>query len=148
MHFARPAFVPAGAAAVFALLEWLRSEGLGQLGLPFGGLGFTQVATPLAPLASYVGSFGVTFALCLLPAYLAYALRFGAHSIARSCAAGIAAFAAALALAWGFWPARFAPPPVTRVAAIQGNIAQTLKFKPGMFQLTLARYTGLTRRVA
>lgn len=144
----RPELVPAAAAATFALLEWFRSEGMGQLGLPFAGLGLTQVATPLAPLASFVGSFGVTFALCLLPAYVAYALRFGSRAIANSCVAGGAAFALALALAWWFWPARTLAPPATRVAAVQGNIAQSLKFQRGMFDLTLNRYVSLTRRLA
>jgi apolipoprotein N-acyltransferase len=142
------ALVPPGAAAAFALCEWFRSEGLGQLGVPFAGLGLTQVSTPFAALASYVGSFGVTFALCLLPAYVAYALRFGARQIARSCAIGGSALLLALGLAWLFWPARFAPPASTRVAAVQGNIAQTLKFRPETFGMTLTRYTTLTNRLA
>jgi apolipoprotein N-acyltransferase len=144
----RPAFVPAGAAAAFALCEWLRSEGLGQLGVPFAGLGLTQVSTPLAPLASYAGSYGVTFALCLIPAYVAFALRFGARPVARSLVIGGSAFAAVLALAWLFWPARFAPVARTRVAAVQGNIAQSLKFQPAIFSLTMRRYLSLTRSAA
>ena len=143
----RPALVPAGAAAAFALCEWFRSEGLGQLGVPFAGLGYTQVATPLAPLAAYVGSFGVTFALCLLPAYLAYALRHGFAPVLRSAGVAATSLVAALALGWWFWPARFAAPPTTRVAAVQGNIAQTLKFRPEVFSRTLTRYTSLTRSV-
>jgi len=142
---ARPELFPAGAAALFALCEWVRSEGLGELGMPFAALGYTQVATPFGPLASYAGTFGVTFALCLPAAYVAYALRNGWSGVARSAPACAALLLATLTAAWWFWPARSAAPATTRVAAVQGNIAQSLKFKPEIFALTLRRYTSLTR---
>ena len=43
--------------------------------------------------------------------------------------------------------ARSLPPATTRVAAIQGNIAQTLKFNPSAFYMMLGRYVSLTQRV-
>ena len=69
------ALVPLGASAVFATGEWLRSEGLGPLGVPFGSLGFTQATSVLAPLASFIGTYGVTFVVCAIGAYVAYAIR-------------------------------------------------------------------------
>jgi len=141
------ALVPLGAAAIFACGEWFRSEGLGPIGVPFGGLGYTQVATPLAPLGAFVGTYGITFALCVLGAYAAYALRMRAvrgSGVDAACAAlGVAA---AVAFAWAFWPARTFAAPALRVAAAQGNIAQSVKATPEAFGEALLRYEALTRQ--
>ena len=143
------ALVPLAAAAIFAAAEWLRAEGLGEIAVPFGGLGYTQVASPLAPLAAFVGEYGVTFALCVLAAYAAYAIRL---QRVRGTAydAGIAALAvlAAVAAAWAFWPARTLAAPLYRVAAVQGNVPQSIKFTPGADVLAVRRYAELTRRAA
>jgi apolipoprotein N-acyltransferase len=143
----KPSLVPLAAAATYAFFEWLRSEGLGPLGVPFASLGYTQVATPLAPLAAFVGTFGITFALCVPAAYLAFALRFGVRDYLRAALIACGGLVLACALAWIFWPARSLPPATTRVAAIQGNIAQTLKFNPSAFYMMLGRYVSLTQRV-
>jgi apolipoprotein N-acyltransferase len=143
------ALVPLAAAAIFAAGEWLRSEGLGVLGVPFAALGYTQVESPLAPLASFVGTYGVTFAIAVIGAYGAYAMRMRAVR-GSGVDAGIAAcaFALAVTLAWTLWPARTLDAPTTPVAAIQGNIAQTLKFAPGALDEAVARYESLTLRAA
>lgn len=143
----RRAWLPLCAAAAFAFAEWLRSEGLGPIGVPFGSLAYTQVGSPLAPLAAYAGSFGVTFALCVPAAYAAYAVRFRSvrGSLAHAAYA-CAAVALAAALAWGFWPARTRQAPQMRVAAVQGNIAQSIKFTPAAFGLALRRYETLSEK--
>ena len=143
------ALVPLGCAATIAAFEWLRAEGLGSLGVPFGSLGLTQTDTILAPLASYGGTYGITFVICVLGAYAAYALR-----MRRVRAAGMDATIALLATAsltagaWIFWPARTVDPPTLPVAAIQGNIAQKIKFVPGSVEMAIKRYTSLTERAA
>jgi apolipoprotein N-acyltransferase len=141
----KPSLVPLAAAAAFAFAEWVRSEGLGQLGVPFASLGYTQVETPLAPLAAFAGTFGITLALCIPAAYVAYALRFGLERNARPALAACAGVVFGMALAWTFWPARSLAPAKTHVAAIQGNIAQSLKFDPSTFNYTLGRYVALTQ---
>jgi apolipoprotein N-acyltransferase len=143
------AFAPLAAAAIFAAAEWFRSEGLGEIGVPFTSLGFTQVSSPLAALGAYVGTYGITFAVGAIGAYLAYALRLR-NVRGSGVDAGIAlgALACASLLAWTFWPARTLPAPAYRVAAIQGNIPQTLKFAPGALPQAIARYTALTRDAA
>ena len=141
--------VPAAAAAVFACAEWLRSEGLGEIGVPFGSLGYTQVTSPLAPLAAFAGTYGVTFAVCAIGAYLAYALRMrSVRGSAVDTAVALAAIALAVAAAWAFWPARSLAPPSYRVAAIQGNIQQGLKFAPGSLERAITVYESLTRTAA
>ena len=143
------ALVPLGASSVFAACEWLRSEGLGQLGVPFGSLGFTQTTSVLAPLAAFVGTYGVTFVVCAVGAYVAYAVRMRAVR-GSGMDALIAASAIALltAGAWTFWPARTLDAPTLPVAAIQGNIAQSVKFVPGSLAVAVDRYESLSLRAA
>ncbi|MBV8689800.1 MAG: hypothetical protein JOZ59_06835, partial [Candidatus Eremiobacteraeota bacterium] len=67
-----PPFAPIAAAAAFTIFEWLRS--IGPVGVPFGQLGYSQADTPLAVFAAYIGTFGVTFVVCAIGAYLAQAI--------------------------------------------------------------------------
>lgn len=144
---AEPTLVPLAAAAAFAALEWLRSSG--PLALPFGNLAYTQASAPLAPLGAFVGSFGMTFAVCVLAAYAAFALRErGRPGALFAAATAYMAVLVAVAAAWFFWPARGAPPPTVRVATIQGNIPQTVKWIRATFELANARYESLTRSAA
>jgi apolipoprotein N-acyltransferase len=49
---------------------------------------------------------------------------------------------------WNFWPARHAPAATARVAAVQGNIAQSLKWTPASVTFAIARYEAQTRTLA
>lgn len=132
----------AGAAA-FTVTEWLRS--IGPTGIPFAQLGYTQADTPLRVFAAYAGTFGITFVLCAIGAFAADAIR-------TRALVPFAAFVGVLAVVWTgcwlAWPARRTPPPTIPVAAIQGNIVQTLKWQPGSLQLAVRRYTSMTRATA
>jgi len=143
------ALVPLGAAALFGVGEWLRSEGLGVLGVPFASLGLTQVSSPLGPVASLAGAYGVTFVVCAIGAYAAYAVRMrdvrGAGLDAALGTLGVLAF---VSLAWLLWPVHDTAAPTFRVAAIQGNIPQQLKFTREAFDRALLRYEMLTERAA
>ncbi len=134
----RPDLAPLGAAAAFTIAEWLRSIGL--LGAPFDQLGYTQADTPLRAIAAYAGSYGITFVLCVVGAYLADAIR---RRNPRPLAAALAIVALLASIAWLAWPARRLPPPSIEVAAIQGNIAQSLKWNA--LDLAVWRYTTMTR---
>jgi apolipoprotein N-acyltransferase len=141
--------VPLCAAAAFGFCEWLRAEGLGQLGVPFGSLAYTQAGGPLAPFAAFVGCYGLTFLLCVPAAYAAYALRFReSPGAVRDALLAFAAVAVAALFAWTFWPARALAAPAFEVAALQGNIKQDVKFTPGAFDVALRRYERLTRDAA
>jgi len=135
-----PALVPLAAAAAFAMTEWLRS--IGVLGVPFAQLGVTQVETPLRALGAYIGTSGLTFTVWLLGAYAAYALR---GRTWRAFAGCVLAVAVASGAAWAAWPARHAPSPSVPVVAVQGNIAQSLKWQPGALERAVATYTAMTR---
>jgi apolipoprotein N-acyltransferase len=137
-----PGLAPLGAAAAFAFAEWLRSVGV--LGAPFDQLGYTQAGTPLRAIAAYAGSYGVTFALCIAGAYLADAIR---RRNLRPFAVATATLALVASIAWLAWPARRLPPPSIEVAAIQGNIAQSLKWNAPL-DLAVGRYTAMTRVAA
>ncbi len=136
-----PAIAPLGAAAAFTICEWLRS--IGALAVPFDQLGYTQADSPLRAIAAYAGTYGITFALCVLGAYGADALRRQAW---RRFGIAVAAVIVATAAAWGAWPARSLPPATIRVAAIQGNIAQS--FKWSSLGLAVRRYSAMTRVAA
>ena len=143
----RAGVAPLAAAAAFAALEWLRSSG--PLGLPFANLSYTQVESPLAPLAAFAGSFGVTFVLCVLAAYVAAAIRAPKRAdVGRATLVAILCTLAAIAAAWTFWPARRVAAPTLRVAAIQGNIPQNMKWERSTFDVSNERYELLTRRAA
>lgn len=135
-----PALLPLAAALAFTITEWVRSIGL--LGAPFAQLGLTQVDTPLRALAAYAGTSGLTLVIWLLGAYAAYALRARTWRAFVACASIVVVAAAA---AWIGWPARHAPKPVIPVVAVQGNIAQSLKWQPGALEHATAIYTAMTR---
>jgi apolipoprotein N-acyltransferase len=122
------------------VFEYLRSVDV--TAVPFAQIGYSQTSTPLAVFAAYIGSFGVTFLVMLLGAYIAYA-------IARRNVAPLAIVVAIVAAGWyaafSFWPARHAAPPTLRVAAVQGNIPQSLKATN--LQLSIDRYVSMTKQL-
>jgi apolipoprotein N-acyltransferase len=143
------ALVPLASAAIFAFGEWFRSEGLGEIGVPFGSLGYTQVASPLRAVGAYAGTYGVTFAICIVGAYAAYALRMRhVRGSVGDAAAALGTLAFVVALAWAFWPARSLPAPAFPIAAIQGNIEQGLKFAPGALDRAVSTYESMTLEAA
>ena len=134
---AHPNLAPLAAAAAFTFCEWLRS--IGVLAAPFDQLGYTQADSPLRVVAAYAGTYGITLVLCVLGAYLADALH---RRTWRALAIVIGCVAALTFAAWSAWPARHLPPPRIAVSAIQGNIAQSLKWNS--LKLAVRRYTAMT----
>jgi len=140
------ALAPLGAAAAFAVCEWLRS--LGLLAAPFSDLSYTQVDTPLAPIAAYIGAGGLTFVICVISAYLAYGLREPRNgATARTLLIPAGAIVLGAAFAWIFWPARNLVKPTYPIVAAQGNIPN-LVWNQAVFDLSLDRYERLTEQAA
>ncbi|MBY6106935.1 apolipoprotein N-acyltransferase [Ferrimonas balearica] len=123
--------------ALWLLAEWARGWML--TGFPWLWLGYSQTEGPLTPLIPYLGVLGVGLLLSLLAAALVPLL-------ARRW--GYLGFPAAIALmAAG---AALMPPKVTEhgsvdVALVQGNIEQSLKWRPEMLWPTLLKYQDLSR---
>jgi apolipoprotein N-acyltransferase len=139
-----PALVPAVFAAAFTAAEWVRSSGF--LGVPFGQLGMALIDSPLRPLAAFAGGYGLTFVVALVAAYAAASIE--RLDVRRTAAAvAVVAFACAGA-AWLAWPARALAPATYRVAAIQGNIPQSIKATDAARLLAVQRYSDMTTAIA
>lgn len=139
-------------AALWALVEWLRGWLL--TGFPWLALGYSQTPpSPLAGLAPLVGVHGVSFATVLLGAAFAELLRrwFSVPCAGRPrIACGMAPLLAALTLLMlgaGLGELRWSEPrgAPLRVALLQGNVPQDLKWRPEKLDESLAIYGELMR---
>lgn len=126
--------------ALFVLMEWLR--GWAFSGFPWLILGYSQIDSPLAGYIPIIGEFGVSFLILLTSALSVYAIKSAKYIYPTL----------ALILIWGLgftltkieWTA----PNNSkwyRVALIQGDIPQELKWSPGYLDKTLKTYLRLTR---
>ena len=137
---------PFAAALLWVALEWARSFVL--TGFPWALLGYGQHQNAaLLGLAPWTGVWGMSFATALGGAALAILADAGLRSRAAAAAlAGVAALhlAGALELA----NAAAEPREALRVAVLQGNVDQAVKWSPAFAEKTLADYEALTRRAA
>jgi apolipoprotein N-acyltransferase len=137
-------------AALWAALDHARHWALS--GFPWGVLGYAQwKSAPLMALAEWTGVVGLSFVTALgsLAALDALrALRAGARPSAPTLAAlaAVALVHVAGAVAVGRDPAPGGER--LRVAVLQGNIDQGVKWSPDWAEETLAIYEDLTRRAA
>ena len=142
--------VPVVVAAAFATFEAMRSEGV--LGVPFSQLGVAMIDSPLRAIAAFGGGYALTFATAVCGASLGWwLLARGDGRRLRVAVAWWAAIVVCAAAAFALWPARIAAGSpagklaVTKVAAVQGGIEQSLKATPDGLALALQRYTALTQ---
>jgi len=125
--------------ALWTFFEWLR--GWVFTGVPWLALGYSQVDSPLAGFAPVLGIYGVSWVTALCAGLLVVVLT----SSGKARLAG----GAALVLAFGLgqlakqidWTSAQGAP--LRVALLQGNIPQDLKFQPDRYAATLAVYKRL-----
>lgn len=142
----KPALAPLAAACAFVLGDWARSVGV--MGAPFSQLGYTQADGWLAPVAAFAGAYGVTFAIAVMGAYLAALVPDFSRARLRDFAIAWGSVAAIAFAAWLAWPARHIPPPTMRVAAIQANIPQLIKWSEPAQRRAIAEYTAMTLQAA
>jgi apolipoprotein N-acyltransferase len=139
---------PWSAALAWTALDHARSFALS--GFPWAELGYAQHQNPaLMGLASYTGVYGLSFASVLGSAALIEAVR-ALRARTRPAPSLVAAFATVAAL---HGQGLAAPDPAdggerVRVAVIQGNIDQGVKWSPAWIEATLARYESLSREAA
>ncbi|OGA39402.1 MAG: apolipoprotein N-acyltransferase, partial [Betaproteobacteria bacterium RIFCSPLOWO2_12_FULL_65_110] len=124
---------------LWVLAEWLRGWLL--TGFPWLSVGYSQIDTPLAGFAPLVGVYGVSFALVLLAGLIVLLVAGGRRTRIGAAAGIVALLAAGAALRAVEWTAPSGNP--LKVALVQGNIAQSLKFEPGRYAGTLAAYLRL-----
>ncbi|MEE2679277.1 MAG: apolipoprotein N-acyltransferase [Myxococcota bacterium] len=137
-------------AATWAALDYLRSFALS--GFPWATLGYAQHLNPaLLGLAPWTGVYGLSFATALagFVAARAAADRREAGRFSRQALVGVAVLVAALV--FGAAAYRWTPPDPAesvRVAVVQGNVDQGVKWNRDWYERTLRIYEGLTRSAA
>jgi apolipoprotein N-acyltransferase len=125
--------------ALWALSEWLRGWLL--TGFPWLALGYSQSDSPLSGFAPVAGVFGVSFAAALCAALLWTGISLAGRTRVASAVALALAFGAGFLLEQISWTSPQGAP--VRVALLQGNIPQDLKFQSERYAATLATYKRL-----
>ena len=144
----------AGAAGLFvAPAAWVATEYLrGYLfgGFPWVPLGNTQVTVlPVAQLASVLGVYGLSALVALVNSAIAYTLlvngpsRFKPLAVTAVLLAGVGAWGASR-VADGALTRQGEP---VRVGLVQGNIEQSMKWRPEAARAIFTTYIGMTRDV-
>ncbi len=132
-------------------LEYLRSFALS--GFPWGTLGYSLYRVlPLIQIADITGVYGLSFLIALANMVLFLVLRRGVRGApCRWPLSGglLLAFLLAGTVGYGFHRLKQSPDGATlKVALIQGNIPQDVKWDPAFQEATLQIYERLTRRAA
>jgi len=145
-------------AALWTALDHLRSFFL--TGFPWATLGYAlHRDPPLLALSAWTGVYGLSFAAVLAGAALAELVRrptrrpTGRRFVPRRAWVALAAVGLLHALGAGLRLAEPAPADAgsgasVRVAVLQGNIDQGVKWSPAWAERTLGIYEDLTRRAA
>jgi len=146
--FARAGVVsPFAAALLWTALDYLRSFALS--GFPWATLGYAQHENAaLLPLAALGGVYALSFVTVLAGASLARVVQL--RKLDAAAAAGLGTVLLAHALGYGMAAAEADESglPRLRVAVLQGNIDQGVKWSPEFAERTLGIYEDLSRRAA
>lgn len=124
--------------ALWTLTEWARGWVL--TGFPWLWGGYTQTQGPLKPLASVIGTLGLSFVLALLAGALALCLSKRFKSLLLLLPILVIA-------TWGAVQSNPIKPTgeTVKVALVQGNIPQSMKWEPDALWPTLLKYMDLSR---
>jgi apolipoprotein N-acyltransferase len=125
--------------ALWTIFEWWR--GWMFTGVPWLAVGYSQVDSPLAGLAPIAGVYGVSFATALSAGLLYVAITGTARVRLAGAFVLVFAFGLGQLLRQVDWTSAQGSP--IRVALLQGNISQDLKFQAGRYAATLAIYKRL-----
>lgn len=138
-------------AALWTLAELLR--GTWFTGFPWGAGGYAHVEGAFASFAPLVGVYGIGFLAALLAALLAQALAPAHQTRPARSARGWALGAVVLLGLWAVLQPRLRPAEPAhpelrmKVALLQGNIAQDIKFVPGSGVEDALRWYGAQLQV-
>ncbi|MBI5379080.1 MAG: apolipoprotein N-acyltransferase [Nitrospirae bacterium] len=155
------------APVLWTSLEWLRAHLF--TGFPWASLGYSQAGVlPIIQIADLAGVYGIGALLVLVNALLFEILLTPSRWPRKALPAGVGILAVGAALLYGAWrlqtydapltphASRLTPPGPTgpaadrdktiRIALIQGNIDQAVKWNPGRQREVLETYLNLTRQ--
>src|SRR5206468_6270907 len=125
--------------AAWTLFEWLR--GWVFTGVPWLALGYSQLDSPLAGFAPVVGVYGVSFATALCAGLLVVVTSGSRKARVASGVALVVAFGLGQLAKQIDWTSPQGAP--LKVALLQGNIPQDLKFMADRYAMTLSIYKRL-----
>ncbi len=125
--------------ALWTLFEWLR--GWIFTGVPWLAFGYGQVDSPLAGFAPVVGIYGVSFVTALCAGLLVIVISGSGRARLAGGFALACAFGLGQLLRQVDWTSPQGAP--FKVALLQGNIPQDLKFQADRYAATLAIYKRL-----
>jgi apolipoprotein N-acyltransferase len=156
-----PVLMPLAAACLWVGLEWVRARLF--TGFPWGILGYSQAGTPwLVQIVDITGVSGVSFVLVLCSALAAMGWRIvltrrqTGHSVSVTpvcISAGVTLMLLAAVYGYGAFrilqmEKQMAQAPHTRLAIIQGNIAQDMKWDMAFRRNTIEKYGTLSLNAA
>ena len=123
------------------LFELIRGEFLG--GFPWLNLGASQIHSPLAGFVPVFGEYGASLAVVLSAALLVLLVTRRTYlAVLGALLAFVALWAGGIMLRQIDWVEPAGEP--LRVAIVQGNVEQSRKFDPQVFQATLNLYRRLS----
>ena len=126
------------------LFELIRGEFLG--GFPWLNLGASQIHSPLAGFVPIFGEYAASLAVVLSAALLVLLVTRRTYlAVLGALLAFVALWAGGMALRQIDWVEPAGEP--LRVAIVQGNVEQSRKFDPQVFQATLNLYRRLSESV-
>ena len=125
--------------AAWTLFEWLR--GWIFTGVSWLAIGYSQVDSPLAGFAPVVGAYGVSFATALCAGLLVVVVAGSGKARLAGGVALVFAFGLGQLLKQIEWTSPQGAP--LKVALLQGNIPQDLKFQADRYAMTLSIYKRL-----
>ncbi|WP_286232807.1 apolipoprotein N-acyltransferase [Thalassotalea sediminis] len=127
-------------APCWALTEYLRGKVL--TGFPWLSIGYTQIDAPFSALAPVIGEVGISVMLMLLSAAIISTLNGTKKFLAVIPFLIIIALTATSAITQWVTPTG----ETKRIALIQGNIAQSIKWEPAQQWPTMLKYLDLSRK--
>ena len=141
-YFRQPAALWSNALAVsalWALGEWCR--GWIFTGFPWLAVGYSQTDSPLTSVAPILGVYGVSWVVSFLAALIAFAQR--ANILKVVLPSVVVLTVGIVALGSIEWAAPAGAP--IKVALLQGNVSQDIKWQPEQRQPTIDWYVENTR---
>jgi len=127
--------------ALWVLTEWLRGTFLS--GFPWLHLGYSQIDTPLAGFAAWLGVYGVSLVSAVIAAALAVALRWPTHALRVS----LPVIVGITLLGYGLGRIEWSTPAdgALRVALVQENVPLRIKWAARYREEIIARYLVRSR---